>query len=95
MTDGGREEGRMGRRGKGRLGVGGGREAVRGFCAELGEIPAASAGMTEIFCAGWRGKASAGMTDLACAGRAEIFCAGRTGEGEREGGRVWGGAGWG
>ena len=52
MTDGGREEGRMGRGkgclggGKGRLGVGREWEAVRGFCAELGEIPAASAGMT-------------------------------------------------
>ena len=47
MTDGGREEGRMGR-GKGRLGVEREWEAVRGFCAELGEIPAASAGMTDL-----------------------------------------------
>ena len=39
-----------------------------GLCAGLGEIPAASAGMTDL--------ASAGMTDLGCVGVADLGCVG-------------------
>ena len=39
--------------------------------AQGGEIPAASAGMTELFCAGMTEGGSAGMTELSCAGVTE------------------------
>ena len=46
---------------------------MRGRClgAVFGEIPAASAGMTDIFCAGVTERASAGMTEFFCAGVTE------------------------
>ena len=44
----------------------------------LGEIPAASAGMTDLILRGYDGKASAGVTDLARAGVTELACAGVT-----------------
>ncbi len=47
---------------------GGGRAGLR---AELSEIPAASAGMTEAASAGMTEAASAGMTDVAGAGMTE------------------------
>ncbi len=49
--------------------------------AQGGEIPAASAGMTELFCAGvtegvcgYDGRGSVGMTELSCAGVTEGVC---------------------
>ena len=57
-----------------------------GLGAQGGEIPAASAGMTDLFCAGMTelfclGVAELfclGVTDLFCVGTAELFCAGMT-----------------
>ena len=44
----------------------------RGLGAELGEIPAASAGMTELTRAGMTGLLRAGVTELICAGVTEL-----------------------
>ena len=74
------------------MGGGKGREAVRGFRAELGEIPAASAGMTDLACAGGTEIFCAGVTDLACTGGTEIFCAGVTDLGGGGAGEVRDGA---
>ena len=56
-----------------------GRRGVKWVGCWGGGIPAASAGMTEIFCAGVTELFRAGMTEIFCAGVAELVLRGGQG----------------
>ena len=71
-------------------GGGGGWEAGTGLGARRGEIPAASAGMTDLARAGSDGVGCEGLAELARAGVAEVGA----GEGALRKGRGVGVSGW-